>query len=240
MIIRQKGIDIYNGGIILAWRFRKSFKILPGVNINISKNDISLSLGPKGAKANISSKGVRGTASIPGTGISYSEQLSSNSNTNTTPDNNPGCGCGCFNIFLIIFIVIPLFFTICANFMQSFQSADSKLHDRLMKEKSKKHIYSYQTNSNITPLKHNQTVNIHHPIVIIWNEQDLNTVMNAMNNDDMNTLKQLQSDNKIWIVDKSIHIEYNYSHFSKDIYKIKFNDKNNIKEGYIFKEHLRK
>lgn len=60
----------------MAWHFRKSFKLLPGIRLNLSKKGISsLSVGPRGAKLNISDKGTRLTTSIPGTGISHTVQL---------------------------------------------------------------------------------------------------------------------------------------------------------------------
>ena len=37
---------------------RKTIKLLPWVNLNISKTGPSLSIGPRGAKLNISRKGV--------------------------------------------------------------------------------------------------------------------------------------------------------------------------------------
>lgn len=60
----------------MGFRFRKSFKIAPGVRINLSKSGISTSIGPTGAKVNIGPNGVRATTSIPGTGMSYSTKLS--------------------------------------------------------------------------------------------------------------------------------------------------------------------
>lgn len=59
----------------MGWRFRKSFKIAPGVRLNIGKKGISTSIGPKGAKVNIGPNGTRFTASIPGTGLSYTTRL---------------------------------------------------------------------------------------------------------------------------------------------------------------------
>jgi len=54
--------------------FRKSIQILPGVKINLSKSGVSVSAGVSGLHASINSKGqIRGTASIPGTGIRYSK-----------------------------------------------------------------------------------------------------------------------------------------------------------------------
>jgi hypothetical protein len=55
----------------MGFRFRKSFKILPGVKINLSKSGISTSLGGKGATVNLGKRGVRSTVGLPGTGISY-------------------------------------------------------------------------------------------------------------------------------------------------------------------------
>ena len=59
----------------MGWRFRKSFKVLPGVRLNVGKKGISTSIGPKGAKVNIGPNGTRFTASIPGTGLSYTTRL---------------------------------------------------------------------------------------------------------------------------------------------------------------------
>ena len=59
----------------MGWRFRKSFKVAPGVRLNVSKKGISTSIGPKGAKINIGPSGTRFTASIPGTGLSYTTRL---------------------------------------------------------------------------------------------------------------------------------------------------------------------
>lgn len=65
----------------MGFSFRKRLKICKGVHLNFSKNGISTSIGPKGAKLNFSSKGTRLTTSIPGTGIRYTEKLSSNKTT---------------------------------------------------------------------------------------------------------------------------------------------------------------
>lgn len=51
---------------------RKSFKIAPGVRINVGKKSAGISVGCKGLRYSINSRtGSRATASIPGTGISY-------------------------------------------------------------------------------------------------------------------------------------------------------------------------
>ena len=45
----------------MGWRFHKSFKVLPGVRLNVGKKGISTSIGPKGAKVNIGPNGTRFT-----------------------------------------------------------------------------------------------------------------------------------------------------------------------------------
>ncbi|WP_353218518.1 DUF4236 domain-containing protein [Pseudomonas asiatica] len=57
----------------MALRLRKSFKIAPGLRINVSKGGISTSIGGKGVTANIGKRGTRVTTSIPGTGLSASK-----------------------------------------------------------------------------------------------------------------------------------------------------------------------
>lgn len=58
----------------MGFRFRRSFKIAPGVRFNINKKSAGLTFGPRGAHYTINTKGQR-TASvgIPGTGLSYVE-----------------------------------------------------------------------------------------------------------------------------------------------------------------------
>ncbi len=64
----------------MAWKFRKSVKILPGVRLNFSNSGVSTSFGPKGFKYNVSRKGVRRTVSIPGSGFYHTEMLERNEN----------------------------------------------------------------------------------------------------------------------------------------------------------------
>ena len=64
----------------MGLRFRKSFKIAPGVRLNIGKKSTGLSFGGKGLRYSINSTGRR-TASvgIPGTGLSYVSSTSGRS-----------------------------------------------------------------------------------------------------------------------------------------------------------------
>jgi hypothetical protein len=61
----------------MGFRFSKSFKIAPGVKLNLSKSGLSTSIGRRGASVNIGKRGVRSTVGIPGTGLSYSSSSSS-------------------------------------------------------------------------------------------------------------------------------------------------------------------
>lgn len=72
----------------MGWGFRKSINIIPGVNLNLSRSGPSISLGPKGMKYNINSRGSRVRCSIPGTGIYYTKNLRSKTNTNRNVPTN--------------------------------------------------------------------------------------------------------------------------------------------------------
>ena len=65
----------------MGFRFSKRVSIMPGVSLNFGKRGVSTSIGPRGAKVNISSRGIRQTVGMPGTGLSYSQQLSSAATT---------------------------------------------------------------------------------------------------------------------------------------------------------------
>jgi len=55
----------------LAFRFWRRVRLAPGVTLNLSKSNASLSFGPRGAKYTISPRGNRATAGLPGTGLFY-------------------------------------------------------------------------------------------------------------------------------------------------------------------------
>ena len=56
----------------MGFRFRKSFKVAPGIRLNVGKKSSSVSFGGKGFHTSVSTSGRRTrTVSIPGTGISH-------------------------------------------------------------------------------------------------------------------------------------------------------------------------
>lgn len=63
------------------FRFRRTFKIAPGLRVNLSKSGISGSVGKRGAWFTLGPRGTRETVGIPGTGMSYTGQQSAR-----TPD----------------------------------------------------------------------------------------------------------------------------------------------------------
>lgn len=60
----------------MAFRFRRSMKLAPGVRVNLNKSGPSVRVGPQGAGVTVGTKGTRATAGIPGTGLSYSGKVS--------------------------------------------------------------------------------------------------------------------------------------------------------------------
>ena len=69
----------------MGFNFRKSFKIAPGVKLNVSKKGISsVSLGGKSARVNLGKKGTRTTVGIPKTGLSYAQHARSKPKTKSS------------------------------------------------------------------------------------------------------------------------------------------------------------
>ena len=61
----------------MAMQFRKSFKVAPGIKVNVGKKSAGVSIGGKNGGLSFNSKtGAHARASIPGSGISYYEKIS--------------------------------------------------------------------------------------------------------------------------------------------------------------------
>ena len=110
----------------MGFRFRKSFKIAPGVKLNVNKKSVGVSVGGKGARVSVNSSGkVTKSVSIPGTGLSYTDtdqigkkknkvkstteppQPPVNNNSSSSGDNNqpPNKNEGTAEGFAIIFLI---------------------------------------------------------------------------------------------------------------------------------------
>lgn len=64
----------------MGLNFRKSFKVAPGVKLNVGKKSAGLSFGSKHGGVSVNSKtGTRVRVSVPGTGISYTQKIGGSS-----------------------------------------------------------------------------------------------------------------------------------------------------------------
>ena len=131
----------------MGLRFRKSFKIAPGVRVNVGKKSVGISAGVKGARVSVNSKGRKTTTvGLPGTGLSYSksEKIGGSKtkaastpssdeplNTVSRPDLPPAqpqeekkkSGCfGCLS-YLVAFLLIMALFNSCGGDKQDRQDA---------------------------------------------------------------------------------------------------------------------
>ncbi|PKK40620.1 hypothetical protein ABB02_00069 [Clostridiaceae bacterium JG1575] len=60
----------------MGFNYRKSISMGKGVRVNLSKSGPSVSFGLPGLRMSVNSRGrARGTASLPGTGVSYNKQI---------------------------------------------------------------------------------------------------------------------------------------------------------------------
>lgn len=78
----------------MGLRFRKSFKIAPGVRWNIGTTRSSLSIGAKGFGYNFSTGGAYSRIGIPGTGLSYRTNLRSSDTSNEIEEDTFGLRLG--------------------------------------------------------------------------------------------------------------------------------------------------
>ena len=67
----------------MAFRFRRTMKIAPGVRLNLTKTGISARVGPKGAGVTVGTSGTTVSAGIPGTGLHVSEKVKTPKGTRT-------------------------------------------------------------------------------------------------------------------------------------------------------------
>ena len=60
----------------MAFRFRNTIRLAPGIRLNLGKRGISLSAGVRGASVTLGKNGLWGNVGAPGTGMSYRTRLS--------------------------------------------------------------------------------------------------------------------------------------------------------------------
>jgi ATP-dependent Zn protease len=82
-------LNVKNHGDSAMIKFRKSIKIAKGVKVNLTTKGISsVSLGGNGATVNLGKDGAKATVGLPGTGLSHTQNLTSNSRKSLNPQSN--------------------------------------------------------------------------------------------------------------------------------------------------------
>lgn len=97
----------------MGFRFRKSFKVAPGVKLNIGKKSAGVSVGGKGFRTSVSSSGRKTTSvGVPGTGLSYVSSSGGNSKSKTAKGSASSMGSskkgGCWLILVPIIIILVI------------------------------------------------------------------------------------------------------------------------------------
>lgn len=59
----------------MSFRFRRSFKIAPGLRLNVGRKSLSIRAGVKGFGLTSGTAGSRVTGGVPGTGLSYRKRI---------------------------------------------------------------------------------------------------------------------------------------------------------------------
>ncbi len=60
----------------MAFRFRRTLKVAPGIRLNLTKKGASVRVGPRGAGVTMGTSGTTVSAGLPGTGLHTSKKLS--------------------------------------------------------------------------------------------------------------------------------------------------------------------
>ena len=98
-------------------RFFKRVKIFPGLTVNLSKNNVSVSAGPRGARFTTGTAGNRVTAGLTGTGLYYTQKLKKNPPKEEPPEEEDdkiiekavkSIGCFIVIFFISMFLIIVL------------------------------------------------------------------------------------------------------------------------------------
>src|SRR5262249_29389277 len=91
-------------------RFRRSITLIKGVTLNLSKSGASVSMGPPGAHGTVGRNGVRATAGVPGSGLSYTTgPMHMGHDDHAAPGAEPGVNWNKLIGFAIILFVVGYF-----------------------------------------------------------------------------------------------------------------------------------
>jgi hypothetical protein len=73
----------------MAFRFRRTIKIMPGLRLNVGKRGVSASVGVRGAHVTVGKTGTRSTVGLPGTGASWTDYKPHTASPATPPLEGP-------------------------------------------------------------------------------------------------------------------------------------------------------
>lgn len=99
-LIRKLHIKIE--GAQMAFRFRRSVRLVPGLRVNFGKRGVSLSSGIRGANVTIGRGGLYGNVGVPGTGMSVRSKLSDSGRTASSQRRQSGTATGDFSVRLTL------------------------------------------------------------------------------------------------------------------------------------------
>lgn len=93
----------------MAFRFRKSFRVAPGIKLNLSRSGVSTTLGGRGFSVNTGRRGTYVNAGIPRSGISTRSRLGGRGGGRAAGagggGNPPAAGCGgCGGLMLLLLV----------------------------------------------------------------------------------------------------------------------------------------
>lgn len=106
----------------MGWRFRKSFKILPGIRLNLGKKGISgATVGPRGLSASIGKLGIFKNIGIPGTGLSHRSKI----------DGSPSFARALIGLGIVVLVIVGvvglcIFFAVIGGSRQQEQSTPAR------------------------------------------------------------------------------------------------------------------
>lgn len=118
----------------MGFRFRKSIKIAPGLKVNLGLKGASLSIGGKGATVNVGKNGVRGTVGIPGTGISYSENIIKRSSLRQTTTNDDGFATKIIFYFIAFVVIAGIISSIVTPSLKEYEKKSAMPPDSLVQQ----------------------------------------------------------------------------------------------------------
>lgn len=74
----------------MSLRFRRRFKLAPGLFMNVSRGGLSWSMGPRGASMTFGKRGMATNVGLPGTGLSFRQAHGSATGRSTAPSSTGG------------------------------------------------------------------------------------------------------------------------------------------------------